>query len=193
MVSIFGGASIPLGDFSDPNIGAANRGFTVGAQLVTDKGFLFNGSYSSHPTNLKEMIESKGGSGTFGRWNSFLFLAGLNIEPSRESRPAFFFAPLFGVMFTSSPNVEYSITETFPSLVLIENYSTASVSSSGIAYGAMVGLDTKHVTLGARYIASNLNFHYLTTYTENTGTKSVTETSSQQNLAVLQIIVGVKF
>jgi hypothetical protein len=193
--SIFGGTAIPMGDYSDPNIGAANAGFTFGVQLVTGIkiGFLLNASYTSNPTNIRETIESMGGSGSSGNWKSLLLLTGLKFGTTEDIGPNFFFAPVIGVNFVSSPNVDYSVTETFPGLVLTENYSTASVSGSAFAYGAMIELDAKRITLGARYVVSNPTFHYSTKYTESTGVSLIREGSSQQKVSFLQIIVGVAF
>lgn len=195
VLSIFGGPTLPTGDFADPNIGAANVGYTFGAQLVNGRnfGFLLNASYISNPTNIGESIQSKGGSGSVDNWKSFLFLAGLKYGTYNDTKPNFLFAPVFGVLFVSSPNIDYSLTETWPGLVLQEHYSTASVSSSAFAYGAMIELDTKVISLGVRYIASKPTFHFSTQYSENTGVQTTWQSSPQQNISFLQVVLGVVF
>jgi len=193
--SIFGGRAIPTGDFSDPNIGAANAGFTLGVQFVIgdNTGFLLNASYTSNPTNLGETIQSEGGIGSSGNWNSFLYLAGLKFGTSKEIGPNFFFAPVVGVMSITRPDLDYSITETYPGLVITQNYSTPSASSHAFAYGAMIELDIKSVTLGARYLESNPTFDYSTRYSESTGVETIRQGSAQQSISFLQILLGIAF
>ncbi len=187
--SIFGGATIPLGDFSDPNVGAAKTGFTAGGQFVLNSGFLLSASYTSNPSNLI----GTGGTGSSSNWKSVLLLSGFRIGRTTEQGPAFFFAPLIGVAMISSPSIEYSITETFPTLVTTQKYSTASVSTSALAYGVMVGLDAKHLTLGARYIASNPTFNFSTQYSTDTGVQSTREGSFRWKASLLQIFLGILF
>ncbi len=140
--SIFGGIAIPIGTFSDPNKGAANAGYTFGVQLVagTRFGFLINASYTSNTTTFENPSL---GTINSSRWDSFLLLAGLKIGISNEPGLNFFFAPVMGVNFASSPN------ETIYLLQGSEILFVPSASSSAFAYGATIEADFKSITLGA--------------------------------------------
>jgi len=191
--NIYGGAVMPTGEYFDQNIGAAKIGFCFGARVVRGTGFFLDAGYLSNPTSLKEAVSSNGGSGTSGNWKSFLLLGGFKIGTSGGNGPAFSIAPVVGAIFVSSPNVDYSVTETFQSLTVTEHYSTASVSSTALAYGGMIELKAKHIMLGARLVSSNPTFHYSTHYSSSTGAQSTSSGSLTRGVSFIQLMAGYEF
>jgi hypothetical protein len=191
--NIYGGAVMPTGEFFEQNIGAAKLGFCFGARVIRGTGFFLDAGYISNPTSLTEEITSRGASGTSGNWKSVLALAGLKIGAHTVDRPTFSVAPVLGAVFVWSPKTDYTVTETYSDLIITEHYSTASVSSTALAYGAMIELNAKHVTLGARYVLSRPTFHYSVNHSSSTGVQSIFKGSSTQGMSFIQIIAGYEF
>jgi hypothetical protein len=187
--SIFAGGVLPLGDLSDPNIGAAKTGFSLGAQVVFRNRFLLRASYTSNPSSIASGVRM----GSSSNWKSGVFVTGLRIGRMGKQNPAFFVAPIIGVALISSPTVEYSITETFPGLVTTRKYSTASVSTSALAYGVVVGLDARRLTFALGYVSSNPTFDLTTHYSTDSGFQSTTESSVQWHMSLLQFSMGILF
>ncbi len=173
--SIFGGASFPMGDFastSSDNSGAAKTGFAGGVQFVTggQVGLLVSALYASNSIDVSNMSSTAGANiSNSGSWQSMMVLLGLKIGTANASGANFFVAPLIGVNFGKSPEIDISVTEDETSFYYNGDYYYGNIPVSGVitmqsasattfAYGGMMEIEFGHVTLGARYIACKPHF-----------------------------------
>jgi hypothetical protein len=165
--SIFGGASLPMGDFASTSSGAAKTGFAGGVQFVTggQVGLLISAFYSSNP--LDESAVS--GASSVGNWQNIMALLGLKIGTANASGANFFVAPLIGVNFGKSPEISFNestyLTDVFyngydySGYMPISGTVTAQATSATVfAYGAMMEIELGHFIFGARYITCKPHF-----------------------------------
>jgi len=201
--SIFGGVAIPSGEFSKEEGGNAKTGFLAGMQFVTGGtvGWLINGSFSQNKTEIPTSLSSMGISGEAGNWNSILLLTGIKIGTNNSSGTNFFIAPLIGALFGKSPEINLTFTSTIPvwngyyyeDQIFTMRATQSSASSTALAYGATAELTIgKHLSLGARYIASKPKYN-VTTSVSGMGSSMTAGGTAEQSTELILVYLGVVF
>jgi hypothetical protein len=171
--SIFGGASLPIGDFASTNssegISSAKTGFAGGVQFVTggQVGLLVSALYAANSIDASNMSSSSTNTSSYvtssGNWQSMMVLLGLKIGTANATGANFFVAPLIGVNFGKSPDVTSSATinETeyyyngiyyYGNIPVSGDMTMQSASATTFAYGGMMEIELGHFIFGARYI-----------------------------------------
>lgn len=182
MFSIFGGVSIPLGDFEkEDNIhaGAAKTGFTLGAQYVSGGGIVGYFIQASYTQNtMKDFfapfdvyngtLDLTTTSSDFGSWKQIMVLGGPKIGTAQKNGPNFFFAPLIGLDLCMSPPITgEAIGDYRVSFSSYPYYTYVPVKGSGeipskmelvIAYGAAAEFIFDNFTMAIKYLAAQPKF-----------------------------------
>jgi hypothetical protein len=161
--SIYGGISLPLGDFAkkfdeSENAGGAKLGWSAGMQFVTggSVGLVLDGNYSQNKIDWPDSYATAPGKYSTTGWSSILALAGLKIGTDNATGSNFFIAPLVGGLFGTSPQVEFSQPGSSTSQIWMH-----SGKGTAFAYGGTLQiLFGKNVTLSAKYIMSKPKFKY---------------------------------
>ena len=190
--------SPPLQNPGFPGSGCAREGVIVGVQFTTGGtvGWIINAAYAqnnlSHnpawndpsppPLGTAINIETD-------KWISMVVLTGIKIGTANSSAVNFFIAPLIGAIYSKSPN----ITATISNSGNIETIRLVSASGSAVAYGVNVEFTFwGHFILGSRYIYSTP--HYDIPYTIAYGAASPTGTiSHQQSTSLILSYIGFSF
>jgi hypothetical protein len=173
--SIFGGVSLPVGDFGSDDLekegaGFAKTGYAAGLQFVTggQVGFVINATFAQNSFAVNEdMFYFNTSDMEGGSWTSAMLLAGPKIGTVNPVGANFFFAPLVGMDMIWTPKITGKISDDY----YVSYYSYPyyyygyvpitgdakinSKSSTSFAYGAMAEVVIGNITLGARFIASS--------------------------------------
>ena len=163
MFSIYGGVSLPVGDFAKKwgdaqGAGAAKLGWSAGVQFVTggSVGLIIDGNYSQNKLDLPSDYTYMPGKYEWVGWSSILALAGIKLGTDNATGSNFFVAPLVGALFGTSPKVDFTLSGSSTSSNLIP-----SGSGTAVVYGgALQIIFGRRVTIGAKYIMSKPKFKY---------------------------------
>jgi hypothetical protein len=164
MFSIYGGVSLPMGDFAkkldDPantgNFGGAKTGWSAGIQFVTggSVGLIIDGNYSQNKLDLPMSFTINPGKYEWVGWSSILALAGIKLGTDNATGANFFIAPLVGALFGTSPKLDFT-----PSGSSTSSNVYPSGTGTAVAYGgALQFIFGGRVTIGAKYIMSKPKF-----------------------------------
>lgn len=192
-LSIMGGVAFPTGDFADVNNGAVKTGYIVGMQFAFGMpiGLLVNASYTSNPSHVVDVLASQyNGNGSSGKWQSILIIAGVKVGTANSTGVNLFFAPIFGFNVSSSPEIDYRITQTAYNAGFVMKMESATTVA--FTYGATVEADIGHFVIGTRYIACKPKYNISVDYTY-TGSVSSISMSLEQSMSILQLYLGFAF
>jgi hypothetical protein len=161
--SVYGGISLPLGDFAkkldeSENAGGAKLGWSAGIQFVTGGtiGLIIDGNYSQNKFDVPASWITTPGKYSIVGWSSILALAGIKIGTDNATGSNFFIAPLVGALFGTSPEITFTPTGSSTSTTM-----QPAGKGTAVAYGGDVQVFFgRNVTLGAKYIASKPKFKY---------------------------------
>ena len=151
-VALFGGVSLPVGDFGStlgPEAGAAKTGYAVGADaslaLTPVVAWMSSVSFSVNGLDIASALEGFGISVDAGSWTSVWALSGLrvfgNVSPDVE---VFAFGQA-GLLFGTSPRITLTVGN--------EHATQNSASATGFAFGIGAGITIGHVSFGVRYLS----------------------------------------
>jgi hypothetical protein len=166
MFSIYGGVSLPMGDFAkkldDPDntgaFGGAKTGWSAGIQFVTggSVGFIIDGNYNQNKLDIPMSMTTAPGKYEWVGWSSILALAGIKFGTDNATGGNFFIAPLVGALFGTSPKLDFTPAGSTTS---IPEFSSGT--GTAVAYGgALQIIFSGRVTIGAKYIISKPKFKY---------------------------------
>ena len=166
MFSIYGGVSLPMGDFAkkldDPDntgsFGGAKTGWSAGIQFVTggSVGLIIDGNYNQNKLDIPMSMTTAPGKYEWVGWSSILALAGIKIGTDNAIGTNFFVAPVVGALFGTSPKLDFTPAGSSTSMS-----EFSSGTGTAVAYGgALQIIFGGRVTIGAKYIISKPKFKY---------------------------------
>jgi hypothetical protein len=157
IISIYGGVSVPLGDFADKNNGGAKSGITAGLQYVSGGriGGVLNLSFTANPCDMSEALSLYGGKGTYGDWHALGAFIGLKVVVVNSSGMNIFAAPLLGMNICTTPKVKYIIDDPVNGS---KSFEMKTAIATAFTYGFMSEISIGHIILGMRYIAFKPKF-----------------------------------
>ncbi|MCX7985258.1 MAG: hypothetical protein N3A63_10200 [Bacteroidetes bacterium] len=178
MFSIFGGISLPVGDFSkeeDNHSGGAKTGFTAGFQYVSSGGmigYLLQLLYIQN--SMKEWIDpftiyrssliANGYNYDMGSWRQIQIFGGPKVGTTQKNGPNFFIAPLIGVNLCISPKITGDVSGSYGvSLNYSPYYTSVPITGKGevpsiieiaFAYGVATEFVFGNFSMGVKYLAA---------------------------------------
>ena len=187
-VSLYGGASIPMGDFSKTGVnksdGFANTGFCamLEGRMTLSESFLW---VSSITMSINGMAEGDLQNRSFGykvsadSYNQFWFLTGFSFDLINRSKSKLIGILQIGTLVPSFPDITYSSNN-------IISGTQSATGSLTLAYGFALEMLLKDISISVKYSAASPEFEITNKWT-NYSYKN-TFTLPQNNI---QIMLGV--
>lgn len=194
-VQVFGGLSLPTGDFastSSVEAGGAKTGFVVGGELGVNfvAGLAWWNTVAVSFSSLNdELVKNLAGltsvSGDIGSWTTVWPMTGLRYTTWVAPGVTIYATGQVGILIGSSPEVSVSSG--------VFRYSAKSFSSSAFAYGFGAGvLIANRFTAGVRYMTGQPEYD-VEYQVSAPGFTSTTTGKTGQPTSIFQLTVGVMF